>query len=173
MEKEKIIDNEWKDENKLNSLINDCINIENHIKDINIIKENIKKFEIIETKIEFGPEENKVNNFLSIIKNFGHIFNIEKVKQLENKKSLPINYNDDQEIQPVFNKVIEPVFYQVSQPVIDQEIQPVIDQQMQPVIHRDFQPVIHQQIQPVFNHQFFPYIQPNIPNENQQKNINN
>ena len=79
-EKEKINDNDWNDESKLNSLINDCINIENHIKDINNINENIKKFEVIETKIEFGPENDKVNNFLSIIKNFGHIFIPKKIQ---------------------------------------------------------------------------------------------
>ena len=79
-EKEKINDNDWNDESKLNSLINDCINIENHIKDINNINENIKKFEVIETEIEFGPENDKVNNFLSIIKNFGHIFIPKKIQ---------------------------------------------------------------------------------------------
>ena len=34
LEKGKIVDNEWNDENKLNSLINDCINIEKNIRNI-------------------------------------------------------------------------------------------------------------------------------------------
>ena len=42
IEKGKIIDKEW-NENNLSSLINDCINIENNIKEINIINDNIKK----------------------------------------------------------------------------------------------------------------------------------
>ena len=40
LEKGKLIDKEW-DNINLNSYINDCINIENNIKNINIIKENI------------------------------------------------------------------------------------------------------------------------------------
>ena len=43
IEKGKIIDKEW-NENNLSSLINDCINIENNIKEINIINDNIKKY---------------------------------------------------------------------------------------------------------------------------------
>ena len=37
IEKGKINDNDWNDENKLYSIINNCVNIENNIKDINII----------------------------------------------------------------------------------------------------------------------------------------
>ena len=37
------IENEWNNENKLLSLINNCVKIENNIKEINLIKENIKK----------------------------------------------------------------------------------------------------------------------------------
>ena len=40
LEKGKLIDKDWDNDN-LNSYINDCINIENHIKNINIINENI------------------------------------------------------------------------------------------------------------------------------------
>ena len=43
LEKGKLIENELKDDNKLNIFINDCINIENNLKDINIINEAIKK----------------------------------------------------------------------------------------------------------------------------------
>jgi len=42
LEKGKIINKEWNNDNKLNPLINDCINIENNIKDINNINEIIK-----------------------------------------------------------------------------------------------------------------------------------
>ena len=37
LEKGKLIDNEWNDNNKLSSIINNCINIEDIIKNINII----------------------------------------------------------------------------------------------------------------------------------------
>ena len=42
LEKRKILENEWND-NKLISIINDCINIENDISQINEINENINK----------------------------------------------------------------------------------------------------------------------------------
>ena len=42
LEKGKIINKEWINDNKLNPLINDCINIENNIKDINNFNEIIK-----------------------------------------------------------------------------------------------------------------------------------
>ena len=43
IEKGKLIDNEWNDNNNLSSAINDCINIENTVNRINILNENIKK----------------------------------------------------------------------------------------------------------------------------------
>ena len=44
LERGKLIENEWNDNNKLNMIINDCINIENNLKDINIINESINKY---------------------------------------------------------------------------------------------------------------------------------
>ena len=74
LEKGKLIENEWNEENfKLNSLINDCINIENNIKEINIINENIIKFNSIKGDIIFLPEEDDLNLFLKTIRNFGII----------------------------------------------------------------------------------------------------
>ena len=44
LEKGKIIEKKWNEsDNNLSSLINDCINIENNIKEINLINDNIKK----------------------------------------------------------------------------------------------------------------------------------
>ena len=83
LEKGKIIDKEWNDENKLNSLINDCINIENNIKEINIIDNNIKKSNNSETlEIFFHPEEdNLINEFIGTIKSFGFINNYSNIFQ--------------------------------------------------------------------------------------------
>jgi len=39
LEKGKALDKDWKD-NELNCVINDCINIENNIKDINLTNQN-------------------------------------------------------------------------------------------------------------------------------------
>ena len=69
LEKGKIIDKEWSDNNKLNLLINDCINIENNINYINVINEKIKKIKANNNKmIRFSPKENGINEFISKIK---------------------------------------------------------------------------------------------------------
>ncbi len=74
LEKGKNIDKDWNDENKLNSIINDCINIENNIKEITDIKNNIKNINDNKIKIKFYPdEENKMEKFLEIIKLFGKV----------------------------------------------------------------------------------------------------
>ena len=74
LEKGKLIDKEW-DENSLNSYINDCINIENNIKNINIINENINKHKINnKTKVKFKPKNDELNLFLETIKSFGKIY---------------------------------------------------------------------------------------------------
>ena len=55
-------------------MINDCINIENNIKDINLINENINKCnKNSKKKIEFYPKEKEINNFLETIKIFGRV----------------------------------------------------------------------------------------------------
>ena len=64
LEKIKNIDKK-EENNKLNFLINDCINIENTIKEINNINENIKKYNnSINSKIIFLPKEKDFNDFL-------------------------------------------------------------------------------------------------------------
>ena len=73
LEKGKIL-NKWDENNhKLNSLINDCINIENNIKDISIINENITKFNTKKIEINFNPEKFENNDFLESIKKFGSL----------------------------------------------------------------------------------------------------
>ena len=74
LEKGNNIDKEWNNE-KLSSMINDCISIENNIKDINLIHTNIKKYNLNENKeIKFTPEENEINKYLDTIKNLGKIY---------------------------------------------------------------------------------------------------
>ena len=77
LEKGKLIENEWNDENKLNVAINDCINIENNLKDINTINDNIKKYN----------QNNKINykyycdfdNLINEIKNFDLLSNFDSL----------------------------------------------------------------------------------------------
>jgi len=71
-EKGKEIENNWNN-NKLNSLINDCLNIENNIKYINQIKESIKKNNSLKFEFTFIPKEDGINQFLENIKKFGNI----------------------------------------------------------------------------------------------------
>ena len=75
LEKCKLINKkEQIDNNKLSFLINECINIENNIKDIDTINENIKRYKSSnDFKIEFLPEEMEINNFSEKIKTFGKI----------------------------------------------------------------------------------------------------
>ena len=74
LEKGKIINTRQKEnnnKNNLSSFINDCINIENVVKEINIINENIKKFEdSIEIKLE---QSGDIDKLIQNIKTFGKI----------------------------------------------------------------------------------------------------
>ena len=85
LEKGKLIDKEWDNKN-LFSYINDCINIENNIKNINIINENINNYKKNnKLKIEFFPKEEQFNNFLSTLNSFGKIkinLNLENVLKI-------------------------------------------------------------------------------------------
>ena len=72
LEKRKISDDDWNNNNKLSSLINDCINIENNIKTINYINDNIKNSNNFKKiKIGFAPKD--INEFIQNIKKFGKI----------------------------------------------------------------------------------------------------
>ena len=72
LEKGKVIDKEWDNDNKLNIIINDCINIENNINEINQINNNIKRFNDNKIKIKFYHIE---ENMTESIKKFGYISN--------------------------------------------------------------------------------------------------
>ena len=68
IEKGNQLDREWNDED-LNNIIYDCINIENSVKNIKKINENINKYKLNENiKIDFNiPNEDIINKiFLKI-----------------------------------------------------------------------------------------------------------
>ena len=75
IEKGKSIQREWNNDNKLNSIINDCINIENSVEKINKLNENINKSNnIINKKLKFFPDDNEeINKYLEKISLFGRI----------------------------------------------------------------------------------------------------
>jgi len=96
LERGKSIDKEWNN-NKLNSLINDCINIENNIKEINNINEKIKKCNFNQNIIiKFYPEkENDINKFLEKIKSFGNIKDTSIDNYIYKFKKCPINIKEE------------------------------------------------------------------------------
>ena len=74
LEKSEIKENEWNDDVKLNYIINNCINIENRIKEINLINEKINKCKSnINIKIEIDSQEDKINILTQTIKTLGEI----------------------------------------------------------------------------------------------------
>ena len=73
LEKGKLIENEWND-NKLSSIINDCINIENSIIDIKKINENINNCQKNdEINISINLNDKEINYITETIKNLGKI----------------------------------------------------------------------------------------------------
>ena len=89
IEKGKIINQDC-EQNKitLNSKINECINIENIIKNINEINNNIEKESLDNIKISFAPEKDELNTFLGKIKEFGTLIIEENNKDINEENKL-------------------------------------------------------------------------------------
>ena len=84
LEKGKLIKNQWKDNNKLSSIINDCINIEDNIKNINLINDNIKKCKINNnSNIELFLEDENYKDFIKSIKSLGYINDSYKLTKID------------------------------------------------------------------------------------------
>ena len=78
MIKGKQLNNDWDNNDILNSKINDCIQIENSIKLIKEIDDNIKKYNSQNSKITFiTNKENDFNDIISKIEIFGAIIDEE------------------------------------------------------------------------------------------------
>ena len=106
LENGKLIDKDWDDNNRLNRLINDCINIENNIKNINNINQKIKKYILNKNVlIKFNPEEDGINALLKTIKNFGMIYNNE-YKFIFKKCPIYINENRKYQISGENNNIL-------------------------------------------------------------------
>ena len=75
LEKTKSLDNEWNDNNKLSLILNNCINIENNIKIINMVDDNVKKYKVNnDINIEFYIGSEYFDNFIKTIKSLGKIY---------------------------------------------------------------------------------------------------
>ena len=89
LEKEKYEDNQ---------LINECITLENNIKEINILNENINKFKNSNNiEIIFSSEEYEINNFIEIIRKFGNINSLDLKQSMKNNSSILNKSNEQQE----------------------------------------------------------------------------
>ena len=91
LEKGKTIQNQWND-NKLNTSLNICLNIENNIRYINNINSKIQNNSSLEKVIKFYPEDNGVDKFLEQINNFGY-FNIKILGKLLKEKDIDLLQN--------------------------------------------------------------------------------
>jgi len=91
LEKGKLINNEWNEDHKLSSIINDCINLEDNIKNINLINNKIKKYKLNQDiSIQFNIENEYFDNYIKSTKTFGQILNIFNIDSLilKNKDEL-------------------------------------------------------------------------------------
>ena len=80
LEKGKLLNNEWNEENELIEKINKCINIENNIKIISEINDDINKYNSKKINIQFLPENEENIDLSKNIKNFGEIIYNEDFK---------------------------------------------------------------------------------------------
>ena len=130
MDKGKIEDNEWDNKDKLNSLIYYSICVENNIKEINMINDNMKNAKSnLDLRINFILNEKEINEFIESIKKFGNIEHkkeydenlqkiIEKLDEEYNiltiidedefkNKIIELNYNEDKIIEWIDQKLNE------------------------------------------------------------------
>ena len=86
LEKGKNKESSWDDNNKLSSLINDCIILENYIELINLMNMIIQKYNENNSKIHLTLNEEKINDFLKEIEIFGNITHMNfKFKKILNQ----------------------------------------------------------------------------------------
>ena len=121
LEKSKTIENEWNNDDKLNYLLNDCINIENNIQKIKLVENQFRIFNSNNYKIEFNSSEEEINKFFEAIKKFGKINACSQEEIFENDEKecyckminkILINepeLNDKLPINPETNKIYEDI----------------------------------------------------------------
>ena len=105
LNKGKTKDIDWNDINKLNLIINNCIIIENSIKNIKLIDENIIKFKsIFNLKIKYNSDKDKFNKLLDDIKKYGDIFT---ERQEENNELFNIDYKgfDKKDVEDMYHSL--------------------------------------------------------------------
>ena len=100
LEKGKLIDKEWDHQkDNLNSLVNDCINIENDIKNVNEINNKIKECNSKNIEMTFNSNDEVL--LLESIKTFGSISNKEENKNMTKNVNINILDFDPQNIKNI------------------------------------------------------------------------
>ena len=101
LEKGKINEKEWEDENVLNKLINSCISIENNIENINLVYSKIDSYKTKkDSEFELEPKRDETNEFLENIKSYGKIKLIEN-DNLRIKETIQIIDENINDIKPI------------------------------------------------------------------------
>ena len=130
LEKGRFIDKEW-NKNTLVDLMNDCINFEKNTEKIKEMNSKMEKNYLIEYKLEFTPENNKINEFLEKIRMFGEIYKKELNKFDESvieilypkEKIKPIIKEEVE--QPLKQENMEDIFEAISDLFSDSEETPM------------------------------------------------
>lgn len=130
LEKGRFIDKEW-NKNTLVELMNDCINFEKNTEKIKEMNSKMEKNYLIEYKLEFTPENNKINEFLEKIRMFGEIYKKELNKFDESvieilypkEKIKPIIKEEVE--QPLKQENMEDIFEAISDLFSDSEETPM------------------------------------------------
>ena len=102
LEKCKNLDKEKYNDEKKSLFINECMNLENNIKEINKVNESIIKCNDLNNfEVVFNPEEYGVNKFLEEIKIFGGVNVLDKNVKNEMINISSIIKNDDKKLDSI------------------------------------------------------------------------
>lgn len=104
LDEKNLVDKEWKDENII-SLINECINVENNIKNLKKLNNDLKKNESKKIyNVDNNFQEEQINKFIKSISNLGDIYyNFE----FENNTDEKQKYILSGEIENIITKNVE------------------------------------------------------------------
>lgn len=139
LEKGQIIDKEW-NKNKLLELMNDCINFELNTEEIKEMNTKMERNFLIEFKLEFAPEKEKINELLVNIRMFGEIYKKELNKIDESV--LAILYAEN-EIKPIIRKDVEPPLKQENTEDILEAISDLFSDSEEISINSNYNSIIH------------------------------
>ena len=105
LEKGKNIDKDWNDDNKLNMLINDCINIENNINEIKLLNENLIKYSSNKYNVNYNITDEYLNDFINKINMFGNVYNNYEFSECSKNVDENMKYNITGKMNNIVTKI--------------------------------------------------------------------